>query len=55
MNGENKLCINTGAVVSFEPEDLTTSCLLLFLKSKLLNMEEQIYKLKLLFDITCNK
>ena len=44
--------------MSFKPEDLTTSCLLLFLKSKLLNMEEQIkaiYKLKLLFDIICNK
>ena len=34
---------------------LTTSCLLLFLKFKLLNMEEQIYKLNLLFDIICNK
>ena len=39
------LCINTGALVSFKPEDLATSCLLLFLKSKLLNMEDQqIYK-----------
>ena len=36
MNYANKLCIHTGAMPSFKPEDLTTSCLLLFLKSKLI-------------------
>ena len=28
MSYAHKLCIQTGATVSFEPEDLTTSCLL---------------------------
>ena len=28
MSYANKLCIQTGAMVSFKPEDLTTSCLL---------------------------
>ena len=36
MSYANKLCFQTGAMPSFKPEDLTTSCLLLFLKSKLI-------------------
>ena len=28
MSYAHKLCIHTGAMVSFKPEDLTTSCLL---------------------------
>ena len=36
MSYANKLCFQTGAMLSFKAEDLTTSCLLLFLKSKLI-------------------
>ena len=36
MSYANKLCFQTGAMPSFKAEDLTTSCLLLFLKSKLI-------------------
>ena len=36
MSYANKLCFQTGAMLSFKGEGLTTSCLLLFLKSKLI-------------------
>ena len=41
MSYANKLCIHTGAVVSLKPKDWTPPYLLLFLKSKLSNIEEQ--------------